>query len=241
MRYGFISDIHGNFDALEAVLAALDDLGCDEVLCLGDIVGYGAEPSECLAEIRARNIATVAGNHDFAVAGRSPTEYFNPDALDSVLWTRGRLADEELKYLAELPLVLERDGFLCFHGSLRDPEEFNYILSSFEAMACLALLPKPMGFFGHSHVPISFVEGSDNLEAVCESSFPIGDGRRGLVNAGSVGQPRDSVPLAAFCTYDADARRVETHRVPYAVDEAVKKILAAELPERNAYRLLVGR
>jgi predicted phosphodiesterase len=241
MQYALISDVHGNFDALESVLSEIDALSPDEVICLGDIVGYGAEPARCMAEIRGRDMPCVAGNHDHAVAGIASIEYFNPAAKRSVFWARSVLSGADIDYLAGLPLVLERDAITCFHGSLNDPAEFNYILSALQAMASFSLLSKPAGFFGHSHVPVSFVEEGDSVVAVCEETFQIPDHGKALINVGSVGQPRDNTPLASFATYDTESRRAEIHRIAYNVEAAAQKIVDAGLPESNAYRLVVGR
>lgn len=241
MLIAFISDIHGNYDALEAVLAEIDRGTPDETICVGDIVGYGAEPARCIAELRDRNIPSVAGNHDFAVAGTASTEFFNPDAVASVLWTRVVISGQDVQYLRDLPLTIERDLFVATHGALANPDAFAYVLSVADLRACFDLLAHPVAFFGHSHVPIAFLAQDGNLSSAKSSEILISQDTRTLLNVGSVGQPRDSNPLAAYALYDTETRTACIHRVAYDVKAAMKKILAAGLPDSNAYRLGIGQ
>ena len=241
MLCAVLSDIHGNHDALRAVLDDIEQTNADETICLGDIVGYGAEPVECVREIRRRNIATIAGNHDFAATGRMLVENFNEEARRSVQWTRAMLGAEDAVYLENLPLLLDRDGFVGFHATLFDPEAFDYILSPYDAASSFVVLEQRAGFFGHSHLPGAFIERKDEVTAYNAQRIRLREGSRGLFNVGSVGQPRDNDPRAAYMLYDTDTHCAELRRVRYDVGASVAKILAAGLPEVNAYRLVIGR
>ena len=241
MKIAVISDIHSNYDALSAVLKQIDALSPDAVYCAGDIVGYGAQPAECVRALRERGIPSVAGNHDFATAGITPVEYFNDDAQRSVAWTRAVLAADDIAYLRDLPLVLEQDDFLIFHGTLAEPESFNYILSLQEADAAFALLDRPIGFFGHSHAPLSFLRTGDAIVPTLSEELSLVGIPQALINVGSVGQPRDFNPLAAFAVCDLAARSVRLERVAYDIAAAAQKILDAGLPEASAQRLYQGR
>jgi diadenosine tetraphosphatase ApaH/serine/threonine PP2A family protein phosphatase len=241
MRVAFIGDVHGNYDALEAVLKDMDSMAPDAAWCLGDIVGYGAEPKLCVEAVRGRSMPVVGGNHDYAVAGTGSIEYFNPEAREGVLWTRSELDAAEHEYLASLPLVHRADGFLAAHGALAEPAAFEYILTMYDAAISFDYLDCEFGFTAHSHCPMTFLHTGDELHAVVEPKVAVAEGVRAIVNVGSVGQPRDGVPLAAYAIFDVDKREAEIRRVEYDVERAAQKILDAGLPEMNARRLIVGR
>ena len=241
MRIAFLGDIHGNFDALQAVLSAIDEEGVDSIYSVGDAVGYGAEPGECIAEIRRRKIPAVAGNHDYGVARRLSLEYFNAEARGSVRWTQSALNDDETQFLAALPLVVEGETFCVVHGSVAHPESFDYVLAVGDAAASFEELGKTCGFIGHSHMPAAFLRSDEGISVVSETEFTVPPDDKALVNVGSVGQPRDGNPDAAYAIYDAESGKVAFRRVRYDIDEAARKILAAGLPALNAYRLYLGR
>jgi len=241
MRYAFISDIHGNLEALEAVLDELTRSAPDRVICLGDIVGYGANPAECVRLLREKGISCIAGNHDYAAAGRIATEYFNYEAQCSIAWTQAALSAEEKEFLAEIPLTLRDDRFLCFHGALPNPAAFEYILTPRDAALCFQALDAEIGVCGHTHVPWKAIESEDSPALQPLDTLALDDGCRCLINVGSVGQPRDGEPLACIFHFDSERRSGRLERVAYDVGTAARKILAAGLPEINAYRLLVGR
>ena len=241
MLYAIISDIHANYDALQAVLKEVDDLSPDQIICLGDIVGYGAQPAECVQEIRSRRIPTVAGNHDFAAAEQTAIDYFNPEARRSVHWTRSMLGKDDIEFLQSLPLVLHYDQVTAFHGTLTDPKAFDYIVSPYDAASSLSILTTGAGLCGHSHLPGIFLQYDRTISYHTGGEVTIPPAATALINAGSVGQPRDSTPFAAFATYDTDARLARIIRTEYDTDAAVQKIIAAGLPEMNAYRLIIGR
>lgn len=241
MRFVLLADIHGNFDALQAVLAEVERYHADATFCLGDIVGYGAEPERCMAEVRERRIPCIAGNHDFAAAGTTELSFFNAEAKESVLWTRSQLSAEELRFLADLPLVRDEAVFALAHGSFVAPESFEYVLNALDAAVSLERMKKPCGFVAHTHVPGAFVLEGNLISVRQEETFRVPDGSAALINVGSVGQPRDTNPMAAYALFDTESRSVDIRRVAYNVDSAAQKILAAGLPPINAYRLYLGR
>jgi len=240
LRYGIFGDVHGNLDALEAVLAALEREEVDKFYCVGDIVGYGARPSECIARIRALDCPTVAGNHDHGVVEKTSIEYFNPDARGAVLWTREHLSEEEMSFLADLPLVVDTSEFTLAHGTLHSPELFDYIQTIYDAHLSFQQLRRPICFLGHSHVPITFFDDNP-ISYFMEPEIQIGGAERLLVNVGSVGQPRDQDPRAAYVVYDTAKRMIWVRRVEYDIDAAAEKIKEAGLPIMNAERLVMGR
>lgn len=241
MRVAVLGDIHGNFDALSAVLSEIDSEGIEAIFCVGDIVGYGAEPSECLAEVRGREIPTVAGNHDYAVVGHVSHEYFNPEAGETVLWTLSVLSDDDKAFLSDLPLVFEHEDFSLVHSTLVNPGSFDYILTVADAAASFDALRKRCAFFGHSHIAGAFFREDKTVVPVEEAQFTLPTDGKALVNVGSVGQPRDGNPAAAYAVCDPESGLVEIRRVPYDVDTASRKIVEAGLPRVNAYRLFLGR
>ena len=240
MRLAVLADIHSNFHALEAVLAAADEQGADAILCVGDIIGYAANPRECLQLIRERAVRVVGGNHDFGAVGRMDLSYFNSDARDAVEWTKGCLSEEEMEYLAGLPLTAEFEDFLVVHSTPYLPEQFAYIQTTFDAELAFHELERHVALVGHSHVPVVFVN-TESLDYFQMETFDIPADRKMIINVGSVGQPRDLDPRAAFATIDTATGKAVLHRVDYDVDAAVTAILDAGLPKMNAYRLLRGR
>lgn len=224
MKYAVISDIHANLEAFLSVLAEIDSLRPDAVICLGDIVGYGADPNACADIIRERNIPSVTGNHDAAAAGVTEPWNFNEAAREAVLWTRGELTDENREFLAGLPDRIETEDFLAVHGAISDPDK--YILSFRDAEPEFGLMGDyRLCFFGHTHVP-------------ADHRSPGGPERR-LVNPGSVGQPRDRDPRAAFLVYDTESG-IERRRAEYDIRPAQRKIIGSGLDPQLAERLSYG-
>lgn len=241
MRYGIIGDIHGNLDALEAVLEELNHQNVETILCIGDIVGYGAEPLECVQLLRRLGIESVAGNHDYAAAELLDITYFNETAKEAIRWTREQLDPETLRYLAELDLVKSFDSFVIVHSSLNEPANFEYILSWQEAQQSLDCLPEGKAcFFGHSHVPLSFLQGS-NLLLTADPIVDLRPFEKALINVGSVGQPRDQNPEASTVVFDDEAKTVTRHRVAYDIESAAAKISKAGLPAVLGERLRIGQ
>lgn len=232
MRIAILSDIHSNLAALEAVLLKMDSLAISTVWCLGDIVGYGPFPNECVDIVRRRCSLVVTGNHDSGVVGVTPVDDFNENGLRAIFWTRGALAAEHLEYLRGLPLTLMHDSCTLVHASPADPSEWHYLHSVRGAVKNFRAFTTRICFIGHTHVPV--VIGEDGTV----NRFT--DKGRYIVNVGSVGQPRDGDPLAAFGVYDSETGRYESVRVPYAIEKTAEAILKAGLPEHLARRLYHG-
>ncbi len=246
VRVAAISDIHANLPALEAVLEAIDAIEVDEVWCLGDVVGYGAEPDECADLVRERCALCLVGNHDLAVLDALDVASFSEAAAEAVTWTRGNVAERTLELLRELEPSARRDGVALFHASPRDPI-WEYVLSFEQADACMEVQPERLTLIGHSHVSLFFTrpsgEGKRHDVRGAQSSddtlLDLGEGCW-LVNPGSVGQPRDGDPRAAWLELDIDEQTARFHRVDYDIDRAAASIAAAGLPHRLADRLHVG-
>jgi len=243
MTYGLISDIHGNLEAFDAVLEALDSV--DAFLCLGDIIGYGADPALCLEKLRSLpGLLCVAGNHDLAAVGRYDISWFNPFARAAVEWTAEQLSDEQTSYLRNLPLTAHVEGAILVHGSL--PDEMGYVTSPQEARACFDAMPGDTAFIGHTHVAEYYQIPRGTMPPTQVSLWSGGavdlrDDLRYIINPGAVGQPRDGNPAASFGIWDVEARTVEIKRVPYDVEKAQAKIGSAGLPDYLSERLTVGR
>jgi diadenosine tetraphosphatase ApaH/serine/threonine PP2A family protein phosphatase len=235
-----LGDIHSNLEALEAVLDAIDGEPLDGLLSPGDVVGYGAAPRECVRLVRERAPALVAGNHDWAVAGRLPLDYFNSYARDAILWTRKVLDREDARFLGSLPIRATEGPVTLAHGTIHDPELFDYLQTPYDAHLSFAHLTTPFGVVGHSHIPVTFLSGTTITYAV-GPRVELGPAARALVNVGSVGQPRDEDPRAAYGVLDTEARTVELHRVPYDMEASIARIRAARLPDVLGERLRIGR
>lgn len=243
LRYCVFGDVHGNLEALEAVVADARRQGVDRYVCVGDIVGYGASPSECVDRVQSLTMQVVAGNHDCATTGRTELEYFNLFARDAVVWTRNQLSPSDKRFLRDLPLMLKVDDLLLVHATVHSPELFGYIDSDFAARRSFEAMEGDLAFVGHSHVPVAFFYQKDK-EHILYTKDPVIDldgTAKVIVNVGSVGQPRDEDPRASYAIYDSRRRTVAICRVPYDVEEAKRKILSAGLPEVLGLRLLFGR
>jgi diadenosine tetraphosphatase ApaH/serine/threonine PP2A family protein phosphatase len=245
MRVAAISDIHANLPALEATLAAIDVADVEEIWCLGDVIGYGAEPDACVELIDARCDLCLVGNHDLAVLGALDVEAFSEAAAAAVAWTRTSVAESSLALLRELAPEARREQIALFHASPRDPV-WEYVLSAEQADACLDAHPERIALVGHSHVALFFVRPDDGAMAEIRGAQAGDDtlldlgGGEWLVNPGSVGQPRDGDPRAAWLELDTGELTARFHRVAYDVDRAAESIVAAGLPRRLAERLRVG-
>ena len=244
MRLGIISDIHSNLPALEAVLAAVDESGVDELWCLGDVVGYGAQPDECTKLVAERCALSLVGNHDLAVLGEIEVSAFSSSAADAVTWTRGNVAPETLEYLRALEPADESREVGLYHASPRDPV-WEYVLWVDQAEECLERQSGRVSLIGHSHVALFFVDPEGDADvrsshAEAGTKLEIAQGRW-LINPGSVGQPRDGDPRAAWLELDTDGWTATYRRTPYEIDRAAEAITEAELPEQLAARLYVGQ
>jgi diadenosine tetraphosphatase ApaH/serine/threonine PP2A family protein phosphatase len=241
MRVAVVSDIHSNLHALEAVLAAIDAEAPDELWCLGDLVGYGARPNECCAAVAERADVCLGGNHDLAVRGTIDLEEFGGEAAVAARWTRDVLDPEAQALLDRLEPTGTTHGVALYHGSARDPI-WEYVLTDASAIATFEISDSPLILVGHSHVALQIVLSGDELEgAVAPTGTEVDlDGARALLNPGSVGQPRDGDPRAAYLLLDLDARRARFHRVEYDVVRTQREIRDAGLPELLAARLELG-
>lgn len=240
MRRGVLSDIHGNLEALEAVLADLEARGVESLACLGDFVGYGASPNECIAALRPRVEAAVLGNHDQASIGMLRLGGFRSDAAVAARWTEAQLTPEHRTWLMELPLATTWHGIRLVHASPSDPEEWRYVLSVSEATEELRTFDERLCLIGHSHVAGAFVESERRVRYVRGSELVIDPEARYLVNVGSVGQPRDGDWRAAYLIVDEERPALEHVRVEYDVDRAARRIVDAGLPSFLAERLRWG-
>ncbi|MBV8299809.1 MAG: metallophosphoesterase family protein [Candidatus Eremiobacteraeota bacterium] len=241
MRYGVVSDVHSNIEALEAVFGALRE--DDALLCLGDIVGYGPNPNECVERIRGRATATVLGNHDVAAIDNFGLAYFNPAAREAMRWTQSVLSAENLAWLDSLGYEFRMPEFLLVHGA--PVNYFEYILDKAAAARAFNATDAPLIFIGHTHIAEYYAQRPDGRidheHLQNGGEIALEEGVRYLINVGSVGQPRDLNPRASFGIYDSAARTVTINRVPYPIERVQEKIASARLPDALARRLLVGR
>lgn len=227
MRYAFVSDIHGNLTAWNTVLQDMAVHRIDRIVCLGDVVGYGPQPAECLQSVYARIHAMVLGNHDAVVGGRMSAAHFNDRARRAIEWTQARLGERARTLFADLPLVLKGHGFRCAHGDFTDPAQFRYVFTPEEAAANFAAVPEQLLFVGHSHEACFFVTGeSGAVYKIAPQDFALEEGKRYLVNVGSVGSPRDGDLRACYVIYDEEKKSVWFHRVAFDM-EAVRAAVRA--------------
>ena len=240
MRYAILSDIHGNLEALDAVLADAASRA-DAVLCLGDVVGYGADPVACIERVAERAELVIAGNHEHGVAGLLDLDWFNDRARAAAEWTRRRLDRDHLSWLATRPLVGDVDDATLVHASPARPSEWDYLVSADDGYEAFAAFATRVCFVGHSHRAGAWSVGSSGRTwEPGATEIELEHGRRYVINVGSVGQPRDRDPRAAYAVWDVDGRRVTIARVAYDVAAARGKILAAGLPKFLAERLTIG-
>ena len=241
MRIAVLSDIHSNLEALDSVLKRIEEDGIDEILCAGDLVGYGADPNECVERVKKCSSAVVCGNHDYAAVGLADPDFFNSVARNAVVWTGEQLTESNKNYLIKLPLSLSRDGFRLVHASPSRPEKWNYIFHTVEANRELHSFGEKVCFIGHSHKPIFFRSDGIDCRMSSEESIEFKDNERYLVNVGSVGQPRDGDPRACFAVYSPDEGWVKLIRIAYDIQAAQKKMALAGLPRVLAERLSYGQ
>jgi diadenosine tetraphosphatase ApaH/serine/threonine PP2A family protein phosphatase len=246
VRVAVITDIHANLPALEAVLTAIDQAEAEEIWCLGDIVGYGAEPDACADLVRDRCALCLVGNHDLAVLGALDISAFSESAAEAVVWTRENIAETTLEFLRDLEPAGEREGVGLFHASPRDPI-WEYVLGADDAGSCLDVQAERIGLIGHSHRALFFAraDGGDR-SSLRGAQAPDGtlldlQSGRWLINPGSVGQPRDGDARAAWLELDTGKETARFHRVPYDIERAAGAIAAAGLPGRLADRLYIGQ
>ena len=243
MRIGIISDIHSNLEALTAVLAVLELQKPDRVMCLGDVVGYGASVNECCSLVRKTAEVTLLGNHDAAVAGRMDYSFYYDAARHALDWTASRIDPDHLEWLRSLPYGhrIEHVGFT--HGNPVDPEAYAYVFALEQARELLPHLESlaDVNFIGHSHLCKAFaLDQKGDVTEVVATRFGLRRGYKYVISVGSVGQPRDCDNRACFVTYDTEERVVEYHRVPYDIEASAQKIFDADLALNFGKRLFLG-
>jgi len=244
MRYAVISDIHSNLNAFQAVLQDAEAKGgFERIWCLGDIVGYGPDPRECIGLLRQYDHVCVAGNHDWGAIGEISIDGFNPEAAIACRWTGQQLEQEDVDYLANLPLTISEGDFTLAHGSPREPI-WEYVVSVPIARVSFKYFQTKFCLVGHSHVPLVFESLSPDGDCLVhefdvDTSLAL-EGNRLIINPGGVGQPRDSDPRASYAIYDSDRRAIWHHRVEYDVGKVQQRMKEYGLPYRLAARLSRG-
>jgi len=241
MRYLIISDIHGNLEAFEKILSKLNDVNADKIYCLGDIIGYGADPCECLTLAKKHFDCFLYGNHEYALFSPEYEEFFNPFAYAALEWTRGQLRKSDFDFIKSFSFMKIFDDFTLVHGSPKDPEEFYYIFSGYEADTAFRHCTTNICFIGHTHVPQLFTEGYVKGSYLEPGKFFLNRNKRYIINCGSVGQPRDGNPQTSYGIYDTVLKNVTINRISYPVHLTQEKIIKAGLPKILADRLIVGK
>ena len=239
--FAILGDIHANLDALQAVLDDCEKQGVTDYMCTGDIVGYNACPHECLEIVRSMGWPGVMGNHDHYVSSQQNLSYFNPNAAAVIAWTREQLSSDEMQYLRGLPFVTTKTGITLVHATMDNPEGFGYVFDHLQAEANFSRQVTPLCFHGHTHCPMIYEKQLGAVYRIDAQDFKLPIGRKYFINVGSVGQPRDGDPRAAYVLYSPKDRMVHFRRVAYDIAAAQSKILAAGLPPRLAARLEVGQ
>jgi diadenosine tetraphosphatase ApaH/serine/threonine PP2A family protein phosphatase len=243
MKYGILGDIHGNLTALDVALDYLQGQDVDVYLSMGDVVGYGAAPAECIERLRDVNAIVVRGNHDAATAGQLDLRYFNQFAREAVRWTQTVLGQEDLGWLAELPYTVDLEDCSAAHGTYHRPELFDYIKSTSDADPSLEVMKRPVCFVGHTHVPVALLRLTDDPHRTAftaDDLIELGQVEKALINVGSIGQPRDDNPQAACAVFDTAADCVSIKRLEYDIEIEAARIRRAGLPAVLGSRLFLG-
>lgn len=216
MRYAIFSDIHAHLGRLDGMLAYLKESKIDHYICLGDIVGYGIHPNECVERIRKLKCPTLMGNHDSAAVGLEDISHFNYQAYKAILWTQTKLKKKNREYLKSLPFTYQTNSFLAVHSTPRSPERWGYILTADAALESFQHFEEQVCFIGHSHIPFFFQQdGMEKGELIRNNPMEIKKRHRYLVNVGSVGQPRDNNPKSAFVIFDDKEKTITLKRLPF--------------------------
>ena len=240
MKFAIIADIHANLEAFQVVLEDAKSQNVTHYACLGDVVGYNANPKECLDIVRKMGMPCVKGNHDEYCSSEEHLEGFNPAAAEAVNWTRGQLSEEDRQWLRDLKYTRMVTTFTIVHATLDAPQRWGYVFDKLAAAASFTYQNTPLCFFGHTHVPVAFIRDSV-VRGGTYSKFKVEAGKKYFINVGAVGQPRDNNPKCSYVVYDVSEGTIEQRRLDYDIATAQKKILAAGLPERLAERLAYGR
>lgn len=242
MRYGIFSDIHSNLEAFDSVIKAYKSEAIDKYLCIGDVVGYATNPKECIEKVSKLAMITVAGNHDWAAVNLFSLDYFNEIAKEALLWARRNIDDTDRIFLESLKPTYKNKDFTLVHGTLDNPQEFNYMTDGYIAEETFRILDTNICFVGHTHHPGAFIKDkNESMHYRQDGSYDIKPDNKYIINVGSVGQPRDANPKAAYCIYDSEKREVRIKRIAYDFESSRKKIIDAGLAKFLGDRLLSGR
>ena len=252
MKYAIFSDIHSNLEALQAFLKHSKEQGCEQYACLGDIVGYGPNPKECVELVKGLNCPIVVGNHDrmSCQLRLSSLLSMNPLASRAVTWTHNQLSEDAIEWIEELPLTQELEHFTIVHASLEDPLLWVYIDNKYNALSSFERQEKQLCFYGHTHLPLCFIQNRNeekefddylnNIDANYYKTISLEKDLKYIVNPGSIGQPRDNDNRLSYAIFDSSNNKIEIQRVVYDFKTTQKKIIEAGLPERLAERLAIG-
>ena len=242
MRIGIFSDVHANGEALDVVLKALEYEEVNRIFCLGDLVGYGPMPNECIERTMAVADEVVGGNHDYAATSRISTDGFNDYAKQAIEWTQKVLTATSIARLNNLPMAITEGDIFIVHATPEAPEKWHYIFTYEEARRNFEFMTTPLCFVGHSHAPAAFIQ-NDKGEISIQSavSVAIHAGKKYIINVGSVGQPRDGDPRACYGVLDTDRNQFQLKRLPYPVEIVQEKMQKKSLPRYLIERLSVGR
>jgi diadenosine tetraphosphatase ApaH/serine/threonine PP2A family protein phosphatase len=239
-RYAIVGDVHGNWEALNAVLQDAASQNVTSYACVGDIVGYNANPIECLERLRGLNCPCIRGNHDHYCSHNEDLGSFHPLAAAVIDWTRKKLSEQQRAWLKNLRYKRAVAGFMIVHATLDLPDQWGYVFDDLDAMNHFSYQVTPVCFHGHTHVPIAFRYGS-RIKTMQLDRMKIERGEKYFINVGSVGQPRDGNPFASYVIYDMQEREVELRRIEYDIETAQRKIINAGLPDCLAERLALGK
>ncbi len=241
MRFAVFGDIHANLEALTAVLADAEAHGVTHYICLGDVVGYAANPKECLDLVRGLDCPVVKGNHDEQASQGDDLTAFNPLAAEAIAWTRKQLSKEDQQWLADLKMVRQVRDFTIVHATLDTPNKWGYVFNQLDAAASFNYQFTQLCFYGHTHVPRAYIRDGSGVRSQSCDQVNLELGKKYFINAGSVGQPRDGDWHASYCIYTPERQHVELRRIEYDIWSAQDKIVAAGLPQRLADRLALGK
>ena len=239
-KVAIFGDIHANLEALIAVINDASNRDVTDYVCLGDVVGYNASPSECIHVVRELGCTTVRGNHDHYCSHDENLDDFQPLAASVIAWTRRQLSDDDVVWLKNLPLKKAVSGFTIVHSTLDMPDHWGYVFDSLSAEAHFSYQMTTLCFYGHTHVPMIY-EKSAGIRRYDPYNIKIAAGTKYFINVGSVGQPRDGNPDSSYVIYKPTSREIEFVRVPYDIQTSMEKNIKAGLPERLAQRLAQGK
>lgn len=240
MRFAIFGDIHANLEALQAMLADAQEHEATHYVCLGDVVGYNANPRECLDIVRALECPVVKGNHDEHASIEGDLSNFNPLAEEAIAWTRGQLADADKQWLRGLRMVRQVRDFTIVHATLDTPHQWGYVFNQLDAAASFSYQHTGICFYGHTHAPRAYIRDTA-VKSIDMEQLRIEPNKKYFINVGSVGQPRDGDWRASYCLYDVEERLVQLRRLEYDIYTAQDKIVDAGLPQRLADRLAMGK